>query len=123
MTTWFAWFVTGAGNKSLGKHSQGSSTKSSLLSTNNPLPRKWKKQEIEIYLQEHYQTKVKPLIDSESSRHIESEGMPLAKRAKLKLLKTLTKEAFDLEEQEIKDNITMKALNQPNPYPPKELEG
>ena len=95
----------------------------SILCVDNLPPRKRKKQEIELYFQEHYQTKVKPPVDAEVNKHTESEGIPLDKVQKLKLLKMLTKEVFDSEDQTVKDNIALKALNQPSPYPPQQLDG
>lgn len=48
----------------------------SILGVNNLPPRKRKKQEIKLYFQEHYQTKVKPLVNAEVNKHTESEGIP-----------------------------------------------
>ena len=117
------WFITGAGNKILGKRNQGSSSKMSMLGVNNLPPRKQKKQEIKLYFQEHYQTKVKPLVDAEVNKYTKSKGTPPDKAQKLKLLKKMMKEVFDSEDQTVKDNIALKALNQPSPYPPQQLDG
>lgn len=94
----------------------------SILGVNNLPPRKQKKQEIKLYFQEHYQTKVKPLDNAEVNKHTESEGIPPDKAQKLKLLKMLMKEVFNSEDQTVKDNIALKALNQPSPYPPQQLD-
>ena len=87
MTSWFAWFVTGAGSKALGKCTWISKNACPIGIGQLP-PRKMKKQEIEIYLQDHYQTQVKPLVDAETNRQIKIEGKPWDKASKLKLLKT-----------------------------------
>ena len=57
------------------------------------------------------------------NKYTESEGTPPDKAQKLKLLKQMTKEVFDSEDQTVKDNIALKALNQPSPYPPQQPDG
>ena len=122
MTSWFTWFVTGAGSKALGKCTWMSKNACPIGIGQLP-PRKRKKQEIEIYLQDHYQTWVKPLVDAETDRQIKIEGKPLDKGSKLKLLKTVMKEVFESEDQATRDVISQKALTQPSPYPKEELKG
>lgn len=105
--------MTGSGNKSLGKRARSSGGKSSIFNMESSQPKKRRKQEIEIYSKEHYETKVKPLVDAEAQKYLDSEGVPLAKGPKLKLLREMTQDVFKSEEQCVKDDITLKAHNRP----------
>lgn len=120
MTSWFAWFITGAGNKTLGKRTRVA-TASVFIAGKLPAKRR-KKQELEIYQEEHYQSRVKPLVDAEAERLRGDTGAPLDRASKLKLVKAVTKETFDKETQDVKNVIALKALNQPSPYTPQESE-
>lgn len=114
--------MTGAGNKTLGKRPRASPSKDIQTSSILAAPRKRKKQEIELYIEDHYEIKVKPLVTAEAERRAQVEGQPLSKSEKFKMFKAVTKDTFDKEDQSIKDAIAAKALAQPSPLPAQNLE-